>query len=155
MNGPRTERTARDLALIALVVLSASCASQPKPETSAQPADQRANSRSDVTIDTRKNQQDYASVADYIQGNAPGVQVLHSTDGTVALRIRGLSSPSGVVDPLIVIDGMPSGQPGTRALDGLNPRDILRIEVLKDAASTAMYGLRGGSGVILITTRKK
>jgi TonB-dependent SusC/RagA subfamily outer membrane receptor len=154
MNGPRTTRTARDLAFIAAVAVSARCASQPKPDTGAPPADSHASSRSDASIDPQKSQQGYSSIADYIQGHAPGVQVLRASDGTFVLRVRGLSSPSGINDPLIVIDGMASGQPGTRVLDGLNPSDILKIEVLKDAASTAEYGLRGGSGVIVITTRK-
>jgi TonB-dependent SusC/RagA subfamily outer membrane receptor len=89
-----------------------------------------------------------------IEARAPGVQVIRG-QGTYALRIRGVSSPSGINDPLIVIDGTPSSLPGTRALDSLNPRDVLKIDVLKDAATTAFYGMRGGSGVILITTRKQ
>jgi TonB-dependent SusC/RagA subfamily outer membrane receptor len=90
-----------------------------------------------------------------ITARAPGVQVIRGQSGGFALRIRGLSSPSGITDPLIVVDGVVSSAPGAHGLDGINPRDVERIEVLKDAASTAFYGMRGGNGVILITTRQE
>jgi TonB-dependent SusC/RagA subfamily outer membrane receptor len=144
----------RSLASMALVVASAACSSNPKargpsPSPSAQPS---TGTHSDATI-ANDDKQVYSSVVEMIRARAPGVQVIQAGD-TYALRIRGVSSPSGINDPLIVIDGNASSLPGTRALDSLNPNDIVKIEVLKDAASTAFYGLRGGSGVILVTTRK-
>ena len=121
-------------------------------------ADPRASSASDASLKggTEASQQSYASIEELIEGRAPGVQVLHRGDGSFSLRIRGTSSPSSSNEPLILIDGAPAAdQHSGRALSGINPRDVLRIEVLKDAASTAFYGMRGGNGVILITTRQE
>ena len=58
-------------------------------------------------------------------------------------------------EPLYVIDGTPvqSFRPG-HALDGINPQDVARIDVLKDAGSAAIYGTRAANGVIVITTRR-
>lgn len=143
--------TVRSLVPIALV--AAACGTNPKggsaPAPSARPS---ISTSSDATI-AHDDKQVFSSVVEMIRARAPGVQVIQAGD-TYALRIRGVSSPSGINDPLIVIDGNASSLPGTRAIDSLNPNDVLKIEVLKDAASTAFYGLRGGSGVILITTRK-
>jgi TonB-dependent SusC/RagA subfamily outer membrane receptor len=98
----------------------------------------------------------FSRVEELLEGRAPGVQVLHLPNGGFALRIRGLSSPSGGNDPLIVIDGTQSADGnGSGALAALNPQDVVRIEVLKDAASTAFYGMRGANGVIVITTRRQ
>jgi TonB-dependent SusC/RagA subfamily outer membrane receptor len=121
-------------------------------------SDPRARSASDASLTGGDDatQQSYASIEELIEGRAPGVQVLHRTDGTFSLRIRGTSSPASSNEPLILIDGAPAAdQRGGRALAGINPRDVLKIEVLKDAASTAFYGMRGGNGVILITTRQE
>ena len=94
-------------------------------------------------------------VADLIQGRMPGVQVLRRAGGAVSLRVRGAVGTgfqSG--EALLVVDGLQivAGAQGA-ALDGLNPNDIHRIEVLKDVGSTAIYGLRGAHGVVLITTK--
>ena len=65
------------------------------------------------------------------------------------IQIRGLSSISGDSSPLYVVDGVPfEGDPG------LSSSEIASIDILKDAASAAIYGTRGASGVILITTKK-
>ena len=98
----------------------------------------------------------FSHIEELIEGRAPGVQVLRRSDGSFALRIRGVSSPSGNNEPLIVIDGT-SSQDGNsaRSLSALNPQDVQRIDVLKDAASTAFYGMRGANGVIVITTRQQ
>jgi TonB-dependent SusC/RagA subfamily outer membrane receptor len=57
-------------------------------------------------------------------------------------------------EPLLVIDGVPAQGAIGPALAGLAPRDVARIDVLKDAGSTAIYGIRGANGVILITTKR-
>ena len=68
--------------------------------------------------------------------------------------IRGAASVNGDNAPLYVIDGVPV-EPGPNGdLTGLNPYDIESIKVLKDAASTTMYGVRGGNGVIVIKTKR-
>lgn len=87
-----------------------------------------------------------------LQGQAAGVLVLN-TDGApgseTTIRIRGMNSIQGGNNALIVIDGFQGGE-----LRSINPNDIASIEVLKDAAATAIYGAQGANGVILITTKK-
>lgn len=88
-----------------------------------------------------------------LQGQVAGVQVNTKTGQpgeSMMIRIRGGNSLSGGNDPLYVIDGMP--------VEGINsdinPEDILSMEVLKDASSTAIYGSRGANGVVMITTKR-
>ena len=85
-----------------------------------------------------------------LQGRAAGVQVTQNSGqpgSTQSIRIRGTGSLNNA-EPLYVIDGIPSG-----GIDYLNPSDIESISILKDAASAAIYGARGGNGVVLITTK--
>jgi len=93
------------------------------------------------------------SVTTALEGNAPGVQVNNST-GTPGseptIRIRGFNSINGSNAPLYVVDGIPF----EGSIADLNPQDIESMSVLKDAASSALYGNRGANGVILITTKK-
>jgi TonB-dependent SusC/RagA subfamily outer membrane receptor len=89
-----------------------------------------------------------------IEGRAPGVEVRHLSGGGFALVIRGVSTINGSSEPLVVVDGVmiPQGD-GAGALAAINPGDVARIDVLKDAGSTAFYGSRGANGVILVTTK--
>jgi len=87
-------------------------------------------------------------------GRFPGVDVRRTADGGIAVRIRGATSIRGSNEPLYVVDGIPI-QPGPNgSLTGINPHDIATIQVLKDPAETAMYGMRGANGVIVITTKR-
>jgi len=87
-----------------------------------------------------------------LQGQMAGVSV-RSTSGApgsdVTVSVRGVASINGVSTPLYVVDGVPIDN-----LSGINPSDIKSIDVLKDAASAAIYGSRGSNGVVLITTKK-
>ena len=150
MDHTLTTRAVRALVIMS-VAATAACAPPSRP-TSGAANPRAASSTSDASLAVDQSRHAYTSMAELIEARAPGVQVIRQNDSFV-LRIRGLSSPVGNLDPLIVIDGHPSDLPGTRALEGLSPNDVLRIEVLKDAASTSFYGARGGSGVILIKTR--
>lgn len=91
------------------------------------------------------------SVESALQGRVPGVSVTNNGSPGAApiVRIRGVGSITGSSDPLYVVDGLP-----TNGLNSLDPRDIESVEVLKDAASAAIYGSRAANGVILITTKK-
>lgn len=84
----------------------------------------------------------------------PGLTIAHNPDGTISIRIRGQTTILGSTEPLYIVDGVQvlSGPGG--GLNGINPRDIASIEVLKDAASTAFYGMRGANGVIIIKTKQ-
>lgn len=147
-----TEHRKRRISVLHTATLLAFAACAPhKPATSVDPA-ARTRSTSDAVVEPAKEKHVYSSWEELIEAKAAGVQVVR-VNGAMALRIRGLSSPTGNTDPLIVIDGHPSDLPGTRALEALSPNDVVRIEVLKDAASTSFYGVRGGSGVLLIRTK--
>ncbi|WP_160710956.1 SusC/RagA family TonB-linked outer membrane protein [Chitinophaga solisilvae] len=94
-----------------------------------------------------------SSVSKALQGLAAGVQSASQSGqpGTDAsIRIRGVGSINASADPLYVVDGVPYGG----NLSAINPFDIESISVLKDAASSALYGSRGANGVIIITTKK-
>ena len=85
-------------------------------------------------------------------GKVAGVQILNTTSEVGAdpdISIRGTSSFSASSNPLIIVDGFPVSD----GLESLNPSDVESIEVLKDAASAAIYGSRAANGVIMITTK--
>ena len=94
-------------------------------------------------------------VEEMIQGRMAGVVVTRVAGGGYSIRIRGAGSFNGGGEPLFVLDGVPllGTRPG-HELDGINPSDIERIDVLKDAGSAAVYGSRAANCVILITTRR-
>jgi TonB-dependent SusC/RagA subfamily outer membrane receptor len=97
-------------------------------------------------------------VEDLLSGTVPGLQVLRLASGNFTLRIRGQHTITGSyadAEPLLVIDGtsVPRGQLGN-ALAGFSPRDVARIDVLKDASATGIFGSRGANGVIIITTKR-
>ena len=94
-----------------------------------------------------------------MQGKLPGVDIRRSSGKPGAdfnIEIRGANSITGSTQPLYVVDGIPVGQNGsaTNPINDINPADIERIDVLKDASSTAIYGSRGANGVILVTTKR-
>lgn len=86
-----------------------------------------------------------------LQGQASGVTVIQSGSpgSTPTVQIRGIPSFSGN-DPVVIIDGSPQSLVD---FNSINPMDIASINVLKDAATTAIYGLKGGNGVIVVTTK--
>ena len=95
------------------------------------------------------------SIEQYLMGRFPGVWVETGSDGSIAVRIRGTTTVHGDAEPLYVVDGI-ALQPGPNGtLFGIKPHDVASIQVLKDGASTAMYGMRGANGVLLITTRRR
>lgn len=107
-----------------------------------------------------------------LQGRAAGVYVTQNDGapgGALSIRIRGIGSTL-TAEPLYVIDGVPivndnqgssatfgaldGGGQASNALNTINPNDVERIEVLKDASATAIYGARAANGVVLITTKR-
>ena len=88
-----------------------------------------------------------------IQGKVPGVSITNTGAGDpnnqASIQIRGVSSRSAGLGPLIVVDGVPGGN-----LTNINPNDIASFDILKDGAASAIYGTRGSNGVILVTTKK-
>lgn len=92
-----------------------------------------------------------ANVGEALQGRAAGVQIVSSgaPGSNVTIRVRGTGTINNS-DPLLVVDGVPVDIP----LNNINPDDIDRIEVLKDASAAAIYGSRGANGVVLVTTKR-
>ena len=90
-------------------------------------------------------------VEEALQGGASGVTVIgNGSPGSKPLvLVRGIPSFSGT-DPIVIIDGIPQT---LTDLNAINPADIESVSVLKDAATTAIYGVKGGNGVIVITTK--
>ncbi|HET8657309.1 MAG TPA: TonB-dependent receptor plug domain-containing protein [Longimicrobiaceae bacterium] len=91
---------------------------------------------------------------DALEGRVAGVRVIRTASGGISVQIRGQSSIYGPSDPLYVVDGVPVRTMPGQGLIGLNPGDIASVTVLKDAGATAIYGSRGGNGVVLITTKR-
>jgi TonB-dependent starch-binding outer membrane protein SusC len=92
------------------------------------------------------------NVTESLQGQLPGVDIVRSSgspNSGTSMLIRGARSLKASNNPLVIIDGVQFG-----SLAQLNPSDVESIEVLKDAASTAIYGSRGANGVILVSTKK-
>ena len=98
------------------------------------------------------------SGVDAIKGQVAGVDITSSggrPGQNPVVRVRGRRSLSASNDPLYVIDGIPqTSSTGDGAIFDINPQDIKSMEILKDAAATAIYGSRGANGVILITTKR-
>jgi len=91
-----------------------------------------------------------------MQGQVAGVDIVQTggrPGANPTIRIRGRRSITASNDPLFVIDGIPQTS-GTSAINDVNPQDIQSMEILKDAAATAIYGSRGANGVVIITTKR-
>ncbi len=92
-----------------------------------------------------------SNAAEALQGRAAGIDIVRDdgSPGSIpAIRVLGTGTINNA-DPLIVIDGVPSG-----GFNDVNPNDIASIEILKDASASAIYGSRAANGVVLITTKK-
>jgi TonB-dependent SusC/RagA subfamily outer membrane receptor len=143
-----TSHTTRILLPLGLTIaLLGGCKSAQRTENDAPPAP-----KADVTsqdIERAPGQ----SIEEVLKGRVAGVTVTR-IDGGLAVRIRGATSIYGSNEPLYVLDGI-AIQPGPGgSLAGLDPYDIESIEVLKNPADTALYGMRGANGVIVIKTKR-
>ncbi len=97
-------------------------------------------------------EQPITRVEEALQGRAAGVTVARANGqpgSNIKVRIRGVNSIEGDNSPLIVVDGVQGVDLGS-----LNPNDIATMDILKDASATAIYGVRGSNGVIIITTKR-
>lgn len=95
-----------------------------------------------------------ANFTDALQGQVAGLSVLSSSGEPTAsanIRLRGINSLTAGNEPLFILDGAPISMD---VFNALNPSDIGNITVLKDAASTAIYGSRAANGVIVLTSKK-
>lgn len=118
-----------------------------------QPQDKIAGSASSLKGDTIQHRS-ATQIEELIRGQVAGVQVRHTPSGGFKMYIRGIRSFYGSNESLYVVDGTPVHVPPGRGIDWLSPHDIERIDILKDAGTTASYGMRAADGVVLITTRR-
>lgn len=118
---------------------------------SRMPASRPDGTTATTTIGTEELERAQSGRMEDLLARVPGLEVVRN-GSEIALRVRG--NVSGV-DPLVVIDGMQVRQGGvSQTLNGMNPQDVARVQVLKDAGSTAIYGSAGINGVVLITTKR-
>ncbi|HEV8265751.1 MAG TPA: TonB-dependent receptor plug domain-containing protein [Gemmatimonadales bacterium] len=126
--------------------------------TTSRPPDTTPTSTGAVTTVVPTETDARVSRVEELLRGVAGLEVTPLPNGSYRLRIRGQRSIRGNPgddDPLLVIDGIPvSSASMSSVLAGLAPGDVARIEVLKDAAATGVYGARGANGVIVITTKR-
>lgn len=104
-----------------------------------------------TTVDLPARDQQSARIEEVLLRKIPGLAIDRRPDGTYAIRIRGASAAAG--DPLVLLDGIPLAGPAGSALADIDPQEVQRVQVIRDAASLSLYGARGANGVIAITTR--
>ena len=169
---PTLARTAHPLAafalLLTLLALCAACQrpvpAAPGPELASDSlaADSARHAPSTKAVTRRESNRaesiewqgrSVARVEELLSARFPGVQVYQTAQG-FSVRMRGPTSFMGGNEPLYILDGFPI-EPGPGGLVAINPADVASIEVLKDAASQAAYGLRGANGVVVIKTKRQ
>jgi len=119
------------LGLAAGLLVIQACGGAPSSPPGARPPEPVSRS----VVNTEKSEG--KSLEELMAGKFPGVQVFRTAQGGISIRIRGVNSFYGSSEPLYVVDGTPV-QTSDQGLVFLNPADISQIEVLKDAAQTAL-----------------
>jgi TonB-dependent starch-binding outer membrane protein SusC len=141
--------SARALLPVALVVgFSGGCS--PRTASTAKPSPAAPSTMTSEEIERRASDE---PIEKMLAGRVSGVTVEQTAGGGIAVRIRGTSSFLGSNEPLYIVDGAAFTPGPNGALTGLNPHDIESIQVLKNPADTAIYGMRGANGVIVIKTK--
>src|SRR2546427_12480396 len=94
------------------------------------------------------------SLEQLLLARVPGLTMTRAPDGHAVLHLRGTTTLLGDEEPLFVVNGIPLGPNAAGNLSAVDPHDIETVQVLRDAASTAAYGIRGANGVIVIRTKQ-
>jgi TonB-dependent SusC/RagA subfamily outer membrane receptor len=157
---PGSTRLLTGLGLLA----AAACATRSEPS----PASPRADSLevgyggqdrekvtgSTTTLSNRDVSAGPLQLEQLLRGKVAGLQITQKGN-QISIRLRGTNSASIEEEPLVIVDGVmiPTSSLSS-ALAGLTPNDIKQVNVLKDVASTSIYGIRGAAGVIVITTKR-
>lgn len=121
---------------------------------SAKSRDELTSAVSNVTSEDLEKIAPSVSIDNMLQGVASGVQVVAQNGKpgqTAFIRIRGIGSINAGNQPLYIVDGAALNE---NDVNSINPNDVESVSVLKDAASTSIYGARGGNGVVIITTKR-
>ena len=154
----------RKMWIVSAVVLGA-CGTHPAPGTVDMQNDRVSigygdQSRSQIAgavtsvTPSERDRRTFSRMEDLLRARIPGAQIVRAANGDFSIRFRGPSTLLGSNDALIVVDGVPLMAGGGLGSTGLRPGDIARIDVLRDAGSAAIYGVRGANGVVLIKTRR-
>ncbi|HEX6559874.1 MAG TPA: TonB-dependent receptor plug domain-containing protein [Longimicrobiales bacterium] len=142
-------RTTSTLSLA--VLLLCSCGGKSSPEQTPAPDKTGAVS----TVSGAQLKGTTMRLDELLRGRAAGLDVITTDAGVVRLRIRGMGSINGDPEPLILVNNIEVPINALEnALAGLTREDITEVRVLKDVASTSVYGMRGAGGVILIMTKR-
>jgi len=139
---------------VLLVGLTVGCIGNTRPPVNDMPDPSPTRALAGTTITSEDlDQNPSQSIERALQGHIAGVVITQNAEGGISVRIRGQTTINGNTEPLFIIDGLPIEPGPGGSLVGINPHDIASIEVLKDAASLAFYGVRAANGVIIIKTK--
>ena len=127
--------------------LLTACAPKAAPHSSPPPE------RGDVAAEDIRASPE-RSIEQQLMAKVPGITVLRTSSGALAIRIRGGGSLNGNNNPLYVVDGLAVEAGPQGEMPGISPYDIDSIKVLKDTEAMTLYGSRGANGVIIITTKR-
>ena len=122
-----------------------------RPASSAAIVEAPATPRGEISLAESAH---YVLVEQLLMARAPGLDVHSLGQGQFTLTVRGRPALTARGEPLVVIDGMQFAEGGADVLAAMTPRDVKRVEVLRDAASASVYGSRGANGVVVVTTRR-
>lgn len=136
------------LATLLAALFAPACHGRAKPAGPVKPAEAAAEATSAKATTVVRAEE-------LLVGRFPGVRVIQLPGGGFTVRVWGPSSVTGGQEPLYVVDGVPVHVDPNRGLEWLSPADVESIRVLKDVSETAVWGVRGGNGVVVITTRRR
>ena len=94
------------------------------------------------------------SLEQLLLSRVPGLMITRAQDGHTVLHLRGTTTILGDEEPLFVVNDIPLGPNAWGNLTAIDPHDIETVQVLREAAATAAYGIRGANGVIIIRTKE-
>lgn len=135
-------------AALPIAILLAACSHRPASQRTSRPS---RPPEVVLTADDIANAPGQ-SLEQLLLAHVPGLTTERAADGHLVLRLRGANTLMGNEEPLFVVNGIALG-PNPNNLAVVNPHDIDTVKVLRDAASTSLYGVRGNNGVIVIVTK--
>jgi len=137
-----------------LLGLTVGCIGNVKPPVNDMPDPDPTRALTGTTVTSEELDRNPSQpIEKVLQAHVAGVTITQNAEGGISVQIRGQTTINGQTQPLFIIDGLPIEPGPGGSLVGINPHDIASIEVLKDAASLAFYGVRAANGVILIKTK--
>lgn len=136
-------------ALLPIIVLLAACSHRNHASQAAEP--NRPPGTVLTADDIRRSPGQ--SLEQLLLARVPGLSLTRAADGRTVLRLRGANTFMGQEEPLVVVNDLELGPSVTGNLAAIDVHDIETVQVLRDAAATSAYGVRGANGVIIIRTK--